>query len=72
MVDSALKLLGNALAALVGWFDTLLDKVDGAGLFIAVVFMSLAVTYIISPVLGERASDRAYERRKERRKGGEE
>ena len=71
MVDSGIQMITTALTALVGWFDELLGKVNGTGLFIAVVFMSLAVTYIIQPVLGERASDRAYERRKTRRKGGD-
>lgn len=66
MVAQALEIVKTALATCVTWFDIAIDAVNGSVFLIAVVSMVLAYKYLLSPVLGEIASDISAERYKAR------
>lgn len=67
MVHEAIGVLTRAVNAVVGWFDTCLEGVNGAIYLIAVAFMLLAYKFILAPVLGEAGSEIAGVREQQKK-----
>lgn len=52
MVGEAMGLLTTAIAHVVYWFDLLLTKLDGVGIYVAIISVLLVVRIFVAPWVG--------------------